>query len=60
MLETDGEYDNLVAFMNPDNTIAIIIANQTAEDKQVDINIGEKSISPVLAKSTVNTIVLSL
>ncbi len=57
-IETGGEYDDLLAFKNPDNSIVIIIANQTDENITVSIQLGEQVLTPVLASNSINTIKL--
>ncbi len=55
-LDIKGEYDDLLAFKNPDNSIIIITANQQDENKTVNIKIGDDIISPELKANSVNTL----
>lgn len=57
-IETDG-YDDMLAFKNPDQSVVVIIANQTAEPKTVSIKVGEKVFAPALAANSVNTLKIS-
>jgi len=56
-LGVSGEYDDVLAFRNPDNSIIIIAANQNAENQRVNIGIGDDMISPELKANSINTIV---
>lgn len=56
-LKINGEYDDILAFKNPDNSIIIIAANQQDENRTVNIQIGNDIISPELKANSVNTLV---
>lgn len=56
-IETQG-YDDLLAFKNQDNSIVIIIANQTVNNNMVSIKIGDQILTPELPANSVNTIKL--
>lgn len=55
-IEVDGSYDDLLAFKNPDNSVIIVIANQSGENKLVNIKIGDLTLSPELPANSVNTL----
>jgi glucosylceramidase len=55
-LETGGEYDDIMAFRNPDNSVVLVIANQSDESKPVHIKIGKRTVSPILEVNSLNTI----
>ncbi len=55
-LDTGGKYDDILAFRNPDNSIVVIIGNQSSISKTVNIKIGDIFISPVLKANSLNTI----
>ncbi len=55
-IEISGEYDDLIAFKNPDNSIVIVIANQDEANKTVNIKVNETIISPELKANSINTI----
>ena len=57
-IETEG-YDDLLAFKNPDQSLVLIIANQSDEPKTVSLKIGKTIISPELKANSINTIQLS-
>ncbi len=56
-LNTEG-YDNLLAFRNKDNSIAIMIQNADKEDKTIEIKFGDKTIKPTLEADSFNTFLL--
>jgi glucosylceramidase len=57
-LETTGDFNNLLAFLNPDKIIAIIIQNGNNEGKIVRIKVGNKMIKPFLKGDLFNTFVI--
>ena len=54
-LQTGGEYDDLLAFKNTDNSVVVIVANQSDKPKTVNIKINNRIISPELKPNSVNT-----
>ena len=59
LLETEGEFSNLLAFVNPDNKIVIVIRNDEKQDKSIRIKIGDKEINPLLKADSFNTLVIN-
>jgi glucosylceramidase len=57
-VNTAGAFDNLLAFVNPDKSIAILVHNDSNEVKNVTIKIGDTSINPSLQPNTINTFLL--
>jgi len=58
-LETGGEYKDLLAFINPDQSIVVVVANQEQEAKTVNIKINDKVYSPKLAPNSFNTLTIN-
>jgi glucosylceramidase len=58
LLETGGTFANLMAFVNPDNTIIVIARNDEKTDKIATIKVGNKMISPLLKADSFNTFVI--
>ncbi len=56
--ETTGAFNNLLAFINPDKSIVIIIQNDNKEDKAVRIKVGDKIVSPSLKGDSFNTFII--
>lgn len=54
-LITDGAFQNILAFINPDKSIACIVQNDESVDKEVKIEIDGKIIKPVLPANSFNT-----
>lgn len=50
-----GRFNNLVAFVNPDNSVVIVAQNETDADKELHIKVGDKMLSPVLKSNSFNT-----
>lgn len=57
-LETTGEYNDLLAFLNPDKSIVIMIANQLTSEKMVNIGIGEITYPAKLIANSFSTILV--
>ena len=55
MLKTSG---NLLAFKNPDNSIVIIVQNETGVQKTVTFKAGSKYVTATLPTDSFNTILL--
>lgn len=59
-IETNGTYDDLLAFKNPDNSVVLIIANQEDEPRTVHLKIGDSGISPELEPHSLHTLRISM
>ena len=57
-LLTAGEYDNLLAFRNPDNSIIIIVVNEDESVQQPKIRLGEFILPVNLSPRSINTFVI--
>ena len=57
-VETEGAFDNIIAFENPDKSIAILVHNDSSEQKNINIKIGGKTINPSLKPNTFNTFLI--
>ena len=56
---TEGAFSDLLAFENPDKSIAILIHNETNTLKSVSIKVGDKTIKPELKPNTFNTFLIN-
>jgi len=57
-LETSGRFTDIMAFLNPDNRIVIVTANQEADDKSVNFKIDDTIYSIVMKANSMNTFLL--
>ena len=57
-LTTKGGNNNLLAFINTDKSIVVVIQNDSAAAKTVNIQIGKKQFSPTLEADSYNTFLL--
>jgi glucosylceramidase len=57
-LNTSGSFNDLLAFKNPDKSIALIIRNDGSEIKKVTIELGDQMISPSLPPDSFNTLII--
>ena len=58
LLETKGANNNMLAFINPDKSIVVIVRNDEKIDKKVNLKIGETAINPLLKADSFNTFVV--
>jgi glucosylceramidase len=58
-LETWGEDGDLLAFMNPDRSLVVIVANRGEEKRIFQMKIGNHMIAPELKPNSLNTLKIS-
>jgi glucosylceramidase len=57
-LAVEGAYQDLLAFRNPDGSIAIIVGNQEADEKTLRIKVNETTYAPRLKAHSINTLLV--
>lgn len=55
-LVTEGDFANLLAFINPDKTIVVALANDSDSDATLSIQVGERVYRPNLPAHAVSTL----
>lgn len=58
-LEAAGTYTDLLAFVNPDKSVVVLIFNQEQTDKSINIKVNGKVYSPKLAANSISTLVIN-
>lgn len=58
-LQTAGEYTNLLAFKNPDESVVVVIANEENEKKEITIEIDGKKYLLMLDENSLGSLVLN-
>ncbi len=58
-VETKGDSSNILAFLNEDKSVVMMIQNETDQPKTFNIKIGDKIITPTLAADSYNTFLLN-
>ncbi|MFD2939131.1 glycoside hydrolase family 30 protein [Flavobacterium notoginsengisoli] len=58
LLQTTGSFTNILAFINPDKSVVLVVQNETDQDKEVRIKVGEQTFSPLLKADSFNTFLL--
>lgn len=53
---SEGSYENVLAFRNPDNSIVVIAGNESDTDKTIRIDVNGAVYSPLLKASSVSTL----
>ncbi|MDR1644501.1 MAG: beta-glycosidase [Tannerellaceae bacterium] len=56
-LQTGGNFDNILAFVNPDGQIVLIAGNDEDKERVISIRIHGKTYSPLLRPHSLNTLV---
>jgi glucosylceramidase len=57
-LETSGDYNNLLAFVNPDKSVVIVVQNDSVKEKKFTIKVGDKILTPTLEADSYNSFLL--
>ncbi len=57
-IRTRGRFSDLLAFMNPDNSVVIVAVNRSNNPKTLVINVNDYSLKPTLPAESVNTFVI--
>jgi glucosylceramidase len=57
-LETSGAFNNLLAFINQDRSIVVVVYNDQNEERILNIKVGEGKISPRLKANSFSTMVI--
>jgi glucosylceramidase len=59
LIETSGEFDNLLAFVNPDKSVVLVAQNETNKPLELNFTFGESSFSCSLDPLSFNTILIN-
>jgi len=59
LLRIKGKFQNLLAFRNPDQSIVVVVQNDSANEVSVTFRIGDKSITAPLKGESFNSIVIN-
>ena len=57
-VETEGTFENLLAFSNPDGSTAVIARNESAQAKPLTVVVGERKIAIVLQGESFNSLLV--
>ncbi len=58
-LEISGDFKDVLAFVNPDQSVVVVIANQEESEKVRTIQINEEIYAPKLAANSFNTLIIN-
>jgi glucosylceramidase len=58
LLDTRVTNKNILAFVNPDGKIVLVVRNEDKSDKKISITVGNKEINPLLKADSFNTFVI--
>jgi glucosylceramidase len=57
-VDTRGEFDDILAFVNPDGSVVAVMYNDQAEERELLLKVGAKTLKATLAAKSFNTIVI--
>jgi len=58
-LKLSGTFaDDVLAFVNPDKSVVVVVANQEPKDKTVSFSLNNERFSPVLKANSFNTLII--
>jgi glucosylceramidase len=57
-LNVHGTFNDALTFLNPDCSVVVILRNESAQEKAIDLTIGETKIMGSMAADPFNTLVL--
>jgi glucosylceramidase len=58
-LETQGTFDNALAFIRPDKRVAVVLRNESNYEKMVNLSAGTNRITISMEADSFNTVLLS-
>lgn len=58
LMDTNDPTANILAFVNPDKSIVVVVRNGEKVDKRINLKIGKIAISPLLKSDSFNTFVI--
>jgi glucosylceramidase len=59
-LETAGPFEDVLAFLNPDGTVVLVLYNNSDSEKSISIKAGNRSFIPSFKPYSFNTMVFTL
>ncbi len=57
-LKTSGSFNNVLAFLNPDNSVVCVVQNENPSPIKISIQINGKTLEPELSPDSFNTLVV--
>jgi glucosylceramidase len=57
-LQTEGAFSNLLAFVNPDNSIVVVAGNEESIERVICIKVNDTIYSPLLKANSLNTLLI--
>jgi glucosylceramidase len=54
-----GNYDDIVAFKNPDGNMVLIVKNNNTDDLPVAIKLGDQKIKPIIPANSFSTFIIT-
>lgn len=57
-LGTHGTFDDVLAYLNPDQSVVVVLRNESAYEKAIDVPIGSRKVAGSTAADSFNTLLL--
>jgi glucosylceramidase len=58
LLPTSGDFNNLLAFINPDKSVVVVVLNESPDDITLNIKVGNQTLSPLMQANSFNTFLI--
>ena len=59
LISTSGHFSNLLAFINLDNSIVVVLQNDTNVERKINMKLGKNTISLTVKPSSFNTAIIN-
>lgn len=57
-LKTEGTFDDVLAYRNPDKSVAVLLRNESPRERAVDVMIGGRTVSGSMPPDSFNTLLV--
>jgi glucosylceramidase len=57
-LDTDGTFENGLAYLNPDRSVAVILRNESDRERPINVSVGEQPIAATMPPDSFNTLLI--
>ncbi len=58
LLQTSGSFNNMLAFINPDKSVVVVIQNESDTERRMLIKVGDQTLNPLLKANSFNTFLI--
>jgi glucosylceramidase len=55
-LETDGTFDDALAYLNPDKSVVVVLRNESGYERAIDVAVGGMKIPAAMPPDSLTTL----